>query len=177
MANTPGLPQPDEHGVFKQAKKLGATTFARLEGCWSGNEKIYFDATSGGAAAAGQIWQYEPANNKLKLLFESPGKQTLNMPDNLCVNPHGGLVICEDGDYGDNQYAQRIHLLSQEGKLIPLALNDVQLSGQKNFTGDFRGKEWAGATFSPDGKWLFANIQTPGFTLAITGPWQQLLKS
>ena len=31
------------------------------------------------------------------------------------------------------------------------------------FVGDFRGSEWAGATASsPDGKWLFANIQSPG---------------
>jgi secreted PhoX family phosphatase len=37
--------------------------------------------------------------------------------------------------------------------------------------GDFRGSEWAGVNFSPDGQWLFANIQSPGFTAAITGPW------
>ena len=108
------------------------------------------------------------------MLFESPGKETLNMPDNLCVNPHGGLILCEDGDYGEAERPQRIHLLSQDGKLIPFAVNDVQLKGQKGFTGDFRGREWAGATFSPDGKWLFANIQTPGITFAITGPWESL---
>lgn len=174
LANTPGLEKPDEHGVFKQGKKLGGTTFARLEGCWSGNGMIYFDATSGGRARAGQIWQYDPAKEKLTMLFESPGKETLNMPDNLCVNPHGGLVICEDGDYGDEEYPQRIHILSQDGKLTSLAVNDVQLKGEKNFRGDFRGREWAGATFSPDGKWLFANIQTPGITIAITGPWDSL---
>jgi hypothetical protein len=25
-----------------------------------------------------------------------------------------------------------------------------------------------------DGQWLFVNIQTPGVTFAITGPWQNL---
>lgn len=34
------------------------------------------------------------------------------------------------------------------------------------------GAEFCGACFSPDGKWLFVNIQTPGTTLAITGPWR-----
>lgn len=174
LANTQGLQEPDELGVFKQGKRLGASTFARLEGCWSGNGKIYFDATSGGLAKAGQIWQYDPDSERLTMLFESPGKDVLNMPDNLCVNPHGGLVLCEDGDYGDDEYPQRIHLLSQDGRLLPLAVNDVRLSGEKGFHGDFRGREWAGATFSPDGKWLFANIQTPGITLAITGPWESL---
>ena len=164
----------DEVGVFLQGKKLGGTTFSRLEGCWSGEGLVYFDATNGGGAEAGQIWQYDPAKEKLTMLFESPGKETLNMPDNLCVNPHGGLIICEDGDYDGADEAQRIHMLSQDGKLVPLAVNDVQLKGEKGFEGDFRGREWAGATFSPDGKWLFANIQTPGITFAITGPWESL---
>jgi secreted PhoX family phosphatase len=31
--------------------------------------------------------------------------------------------------------------------------------------------EFAGATFSSNGQWLFVNIQTPGVTFAITGPW------
>jgi uncharacterized protein len=29
----------------------------------------------------------------------------------------------------------------------------------------------AGAAGRPDGKWLFVNIQSPGITFAITGPW------
>ena len=175
-ANTPGRSEPDELGVFKQGKQLGGTTFARLEGCWAGNGMIYFDATSGGRAQAGQIWKFDPTTQQLTMLFESPGKEVLNMPDNLCVNPHGGLLLCEDGDYGNSEYPQRMHVLTQEGKLVPLALNDVQLKGEKNnFRGDFRGREWAGATFSPDGKWLFANIQSPGFTMAISGPWENLL--
>jgi secreted PhoX family phosphatase len=31
--------------------------------------------------------------------------------------------------------------------------------------------EFAGATWSSDGKWLFVNIQRPAATYAITGPW------
>jgi secreted PhoX family phosphatase len=34
---------------------------------------------------------------------------------------------------------------------------------------------FTGPTFSPDGKILFANIQVPGITLAVTGPWQRYL--
>ncbi|HZI51574.1 MAG TPA: alkaline phosphatase PhoX, partial [Terriglobia bacterium] len=40
------------------------------------------------------------------------------------------------------------------------------------FTGNQAQNEWAGACFSPDGEWLFVNIQTPGVTFAITGPWK-----
>jgi secreted PhoX family phosphatase len=35
----------------------------------------------------------------------------------------------------------------------------------------YRGIEFAGACFDPTGRVLFASIQTPGITYAITGPW------
>jgi len=34
--------------------------------------------------------------------------------------------------------------------------------------------EFCGACFSPDGGTLFVNVQVPGFTYAITGPWESL---
>ncbi len=174
-AHSPAQGRPDELGVFTQGKAMGGTTFARLEGCWFGNGKVYFDATSGGQAEAGQIWQFDPSREKLTLLFESPAKEVLNMPDNLCVNPKGGLMLCEDNDYGAEELPQRMFSLSQDGRLTLFAQNNLRLNGERNgFTGDFRNKEWAGATFSPDGRWLFVNLQTPGITLAITGPWESL---
>ena len=35
--------------------------------------------------------------------------------------------------------------------------------------------EFTGPTFSDDGKVLFVNMQTPGLTFAITGPWEKYL--
>ena len=35
--------------------------------------------------------------------------------------------------------------------------------------------EFCGPTFTSDGKVLFVNMQDPGLTLAITGPWQKYL--
>ena len=35
----------------------------------------------------------------------------------------------------------------------------------------YSNSELAGVCFSPDGRTLFVNIQYPGMTLAITGPW------
>ena len=57
-------------------------------------------------------------------------------------------------------------------QIFRFAQNNVILAGEKNgFTGDFSGSEFAGATYSPCGRWLFVNVQTPGITFAITGPW------
>lgn len=167
-AHTPGT--KDELGVFSQGKAQGGATFARLEGCWAGRESIYLVSTNGGDAECGQVWEYQPQSETLRLVFESPAREVLEKPDNICVSPRGGFVLCEDGDL----VPQRMHGLSPDGRLFPFAYNNVQLRGERNgLEGDFRGSEWAGACFSPDGKWLFANLQNPGITVAITGPWGQ----
>lgn len=159
----------DGEGVFAQGHEHGGTRFARLEGCWYHNGEVYFVSTSGGDKKMGQIWQYTPKNETLRLLFQSPGAAVLESPDNITVSRSGGLVLCEDGD----RRGQRLHGLSTGGELFTLAENNVQLSGERNgLRGDFRHEEWCGATFSPDGRWLFVNLQTPGITLAITGPWE-----
>ncbi len=149
--------------VYRQGFAKGGATFARLEGCWYGGDSIFFTATSGGDSKLGQVWQYIPASKdkgQLKLIFESPGEAVLDMPDNLCVSPRGHLVICEDGRV-PNQF---IRGLTRQGQIFDLA---------RNLVPGFEDKEFAGATFSPDGQTLFINAQTPGITFAIWGPWQK----
>lgn len=156
-----------EDAVFRQGAAGGGATFARLEGTWYGDGRIYVVSTTGGEAEAGQVWEYDPGGERLRLVFESPGKHVLDMPDNLCVSPRGGIVLCEDG--GTDNFLRGLTL---DGAIFTLARNDVVLAGEKNgFSGDFRAREFAGATYSPDGRWLFFNVQTPGITFALTGPW------
>jgi secreted PhoX family phosphatase len=148
-----------EAAVFEQGVAEGGATFGRLEGCWYGNGLIYMNSTDGGDAKMGQIWQYQPQGlqgGALTLLFESPRKEVLESPDNVCVSPRGGLVICEDGD-GENY----LRGLTQDGRLFDFAMNALNDS------------EFAGSCFSPDGQTLFVNIQKPGLTLAIWGPWER----
>ena len=161
----PGAPA---NFVFSQGRNLGGARFARLEGCWYGaDRRLYIVSTSGGAVSQGQIWVYDPREERIGLLFESPDAQVLNMPDNITVSPRGGLVLCEDGSG-----LEYLHGLTMGGEIFRFAQNNVKLAGERNgFTGDFTGSEWAGACYSPDGRWLFVNIQSPGITFAITGPW------
>ncbi len=169
-AHSPGT--EDGHGVFQQGMALQGTTFSRLEGCWHGSGAIFLVSTSGGDAKAGQIFRYDPERETITLIFESPGADVLDAPDNITVSPRGGIVLCEDG----NREPQRLHGLTQEGRLFTLAANNVVLHGgeRNRIQGDFRKEEWCGATFSPDGRWLFVNLQSPGITFAITGPWEGL---
>jgi secreted PhoX family phosphatase len=167
-----GTPDPDLAGgaprVFTQAFNQGGAVFGRLEGTWQGNRRIYFLSTSGGNAGQGQIFEYDPRGERMRLLFESPSADVLNAPDNMCVSPRGGLVLCEDG--GGTEY---IHGLTTDGIIFRFVQNNVNLTTTpvNDFNQDFRGSEFAGACYSPDGKWLFFNIQSPGITFAVTGPW------
>jgi secreted PhoX family phosphatase len=101
------------------------------------------------------------------LIYESPGPNVLDNPDNITVSPRGGLVLCEDG--GGVQYLRGLTL---SGDIFDFAVNQVS---------DF---EFAGATYSPDGQTLYVNIQGEtsgrptdpgvkgsGLTMAIWGPW------
>jgi uncharacterized protein len=158
----------DGLGVFYQGFLEGATAFSRLEGAWYGRGAIFFDATTGGNAGHGQIWEYTPSRERLRLVFESPGAEVLNHPDNLCVSPRGGLAICEDGSG-----IQCMHGLSPDGGLFPFIVNNMDLrrGPLRGFSSNYRERELAGACYSPDGQWMFVNIQSPGVTFAITGPW------
>ena len=90
------------------------------------------------------------------------------MPDNICVSPRGGLVLCEDG--GGIAF---VHGLTVDGRIFRFARNNALIEpGAGRRAGDFRESEFAGATFSPNGQWLFVNMQNPGITFAITGPWE-----
>jgi uncharacterized protein len=173
---TPDDPSPTMPAdfVWAQGWAQGAATFGRLEGCWYGNRRIYIVSTNGGGPTAtqsggqGQIWEYDPKRETIRLIFQSPGADVLNAPDNITVSPRGGLVLCEDGSG-----VEYLHGLTVDGEIFRFAQNNVKLNGERNgITGDFTGAEWAGACYSPDGRWLFANIQSPGISFAITGPWK-----
>jgi hypothetical protein len=163
----PAAAESDSAAVFRQGLAKGAAIFQRLEGCWYGDGNIYFDSTNGGNARAGQVWAFRPGaadEGTLRLIFESPSSDVLNGPDNICVSPRGGLIICEDG--GGVQYVRG---LTRDGTLF-----DMVRTARPS-------TEFAGACFSPDGRTLFFNIQgsttrtgtTPGGTYALWGPWEK----
>jgi secreted PhoX family phosphatase len=156
-------------GVLQQGVSLGGAIFSRLEGATFGDGRLYVTATDGGDAGMGQVWEIDPRRDQLRLVYESPGAPTLNMPDNLTLSPRGGLVICEDGTA-----TPCVHGLTREGRIFRFARNNIKIDKPRNgLTGDYSQREFAGATYSPDGKWLFFNAQTPGITFAVTGPWAE----
>jgi hypothetical protein len=122
--------------------------------------------------AQNAAFEYDPVAETLKLIYVSPTANDVDNPDNITVTPRGGLLLCEDAA-GDQFVGERLVGLTLDGNTFTFAQNNVTLRGERNgLTGDFTHSEWAGPCYSPDGRWLFANIFEPGITVAITGPWQ-----
>ena len=121
--------------------------------------EIFFTCTQGGTSQTGQVWRYTPGETgTLTLLYESPSADTLDLCDNMTLAPWGDLILCEDGR-GSNY----LRGLTPDGKIYDFARNAHKDEA-----------EFCGACFSPDGKTMFVNVQNPGFTYAITGPWESL---
>lgn len=102
------------------------------------------------------------------LVFESPSREVLDAPDNICTTPWGGLIICEDGP-GD----EFIRGLDRDGLIVDLVR-------QPHESGQPEPSEFAGACMSPDGEVLFFNVQgstsslgnVRSGTYALWGPWE-----
>ena len=166
-------PDPDLAGgapsVFQQGTAKGAAAFRRLEGAWWSEEDqaIYFNSTDGGGAAAGQVWAWYRSRGKeyVELVYESPSTDVLLKPDNITVSPAGGILLCEDTDRARQTFLRGVN---GDGELYDFAAN-IRPGTIPGTTVAMSWDEFAGATFLGD--WLFVNIQTPGVTFAITGPW------
>lgn len=159
-----GIESPGDDLRYRGSVR-GAAVFSRGEGMWHGRDAVYFACTDGGPKRKGQIWRYVPGPDegkpeeqrragRLELFVEPDDAALLENADNLTVAPWGDLLVCEDGPE-----EERVVGITPEGRFYVLARNALNHS------------EFAGATFAPDGSTLFVNIQGPGLTLAITGPW------
>jgi uncharacterized protein len=159
---TPDVPEGE-----KLRELFPGTPIPKAEGTWVGGGFIWFvsshafgpdaedeeDRSAG--VHGGQIWRYHPRRNRLELVVRFEPADDFEGPDNITVSPFGYAVMCTDGE-DDRQFLAGI---TPHGKTFPLAQNRMS------------DEEFAGATFSPDRKTLFANVQDPGTTFAIWGPW------
>ncbi len=147
-------PDPSTDTVRTEGYNKGAARFSGGEGIFYGGGYVYFTCKSGGSSGDGQIWRYSPANNTVELYIEPNNSGVLDNPDNIVVVPIRDIFLCEDGDGSDF-----ILGITPGGTLYKFARNALNTS------------ELAGVCFSPDGQTMFVNMQTPGITFAIWGPW------
>ncbi|WP_328874422.1 PhoX family protein [Streptomyces sp. NBC_00287] len=152
----------------------GITHAQKLEGCYWGGRSVYFvssfarSAEGSAADHYGQIWRYDPEHRRLTLVIffgpdtdvQLPGES----PDNICLAPSGGLMVCEDGNG-----AQHVYGVTRQGEVYTMARNAQNIGTPE----EPEWGEFAGVTFSPDGETMYVNCYTPGTTFAVTGPWRR----
>lgn len=146
----------------------------KLEGAWWGEGRAFivssFARYADGSLGEhdGQVWSYDPRTERLRLEVrfdvnpapDGAGADRPDGPDNITVSPWGGLLLCEDG-----AGVQHLLAVAPDGSTSLFARNHSNTS------------EFTGVTFSPDGQTLFANLQSPGITFAITGPFKRVSRS
>ncbi|MGW8745177.1 PhoX family protein [Streptomyces sp. NPDC055794] len=161
--------------VRKQFAAGEVTRARKLEGMWWADGGTYIVSSysrdeSPGRPHDGQVWFYDPKRRTLTLKVllgvnaDPSADGAFDGPDNITVSPYGGLVIAEDGEG-----VQHLFGATDSGRTYPIARNELNIGDQD----DPSYSEFTGVTFSPDGRTLYANIQTPGIMLAITGPWKR----
>jgi secreted PhoX family phosphatase len=138
------------------------TRIPKCEGAYWGDGAVYFVSSFAKASMnpvplgrhEGQVWRYDPGANTLTLVVWIAPGGTFDGPDNAAASPYGGMFLCEDGD-GTNYVVGA----DEHGGLYPFAHNVLNDS------------EFAGVTFDRTGRTMFVNVQDPGITYAVTGPW------
>jgi secreted PhoX family phosphatase len=158
----------DVNDLRLRGAAAGAATFARGEGLTVAGDQFAFACTIGGSSRLGQVFTYKPSlyegttreqesPGELTLIAEADESTLLKNCDNLTMAPWGDLIVCEDIVEGPDRCS-----------LVGIRPNGSEYLVAHNAYTD---SEVAGVCFSPDGKTMFLNIQYPGMTLAITGPW------
>ena len=151
----------DPQEPHESAEDLGAARFGRLEGAYFAGGAFWFDDTIGGEKRLGQIFRYLPGSNTLELFYEGTERGKMESPDNIVVTPWGDLWFAEDETIDGGDTVNRVVGITPDGQVYPFANNRLNDS------------EFAGPTFTPDGKTFFVNFQNPGVTFAIWGPFKQ----
>jgi hypothetical protein len=136
-----------------------------LDAGWGPAETSFGPIADGYGNGNGRIWAFHTEEQVLQLIYQSPGPDVLDFPDNVTTIKRGTLVVCKD-NVNDNY----LRGLTRGGQLFDIALNRLvsQLTGLPRFNDEF-----AGTTLSPDGETLFVNTQASRrMTFAIRGSGQ-----
>ena len=96
------------------------------------------------------------ADQQIELVALFPAGGPFDGPDNITAAPHGFALACTDGE--DDQWL--------------VGITERRRASSRSRFNRLTTPSSPGATFSPDGRTLFVNMQEPGHTFAIDGPWR-----
>ena len=82
-----------------------------------GGDKVYFDCTEGGDLDLGQVYEFDPGTQTIKLIYESTNGAMLENPDNIVIVPKTGDIFLQE----ESEDEQFVRGLTPEGKIYDFA--------------------------------------------------------
>ena len=159
------VPDPSAASTPTRVQLPEVTRSRKFEGAWWDRDGYivcsYARGASDGSVGThdGQVWKLDAKRERLELVvhfgFTPDQDVDPDGPDNITVSPYGGLILAEDGEG-----VQYLRAVDGSGNVTALARNARD------------DAEFTGVTFARGEQVLFANLQSPGVTFAITGPWR-----
>ena len=98
----------------------------------------------------------------------APGTFAQSIPDDTPLSVPESAGIADEA--GLNDLIERLGGVAPTGAGVIVAMAEAAVGGA--YKPNPSNSEFAGATFSPDGRTFFVNLQRAGLTFAITGPWE-----
>ena len=158
-------PRTSRASRARRSRRTGSTSRRRRAADPPRRVPSSSSATGGESARSGRTTR---RSKTLECVFQSPSAAVLELPDNVTHSSRGTIVICEDGPV-DNY----VRGLTKQGELFDIALNRLRRNAPPN-AARF-GEEFAGATFSPNGRHAVREHPgRPGDLFAIWGPWGRI---
>jgi uncharacterized protein len=147
--------------VARPDRAKNTTAFARGEGAWFDNGRLYFCTT-----ADNRVWEFDPTTSRIEVIYDAAvlgAAAPLRDPDNVTLHASSGdLFVAEDDDD-----LQLVMLANEPGGRVVAPF--LQVVGHT-------GSEITGPSFSPDGRRLYVSSQRGfdgnGFTFEISGPFR-----
>ncbi len=152
-----------------QGFEQGGASFGRLEGAWYGNGHIYFVSTSGGNAGRGQIWSYDTGGEHAEADLRIAGRGGAQR-----AGQHLRDAARRPRAVRRRRRQRPVHARPdrQRRDLPALPQQRAARRPAQRHLGDFRAASSRARATARTASWLFFNIQTPGITFALTGPWE-----
>ena len=144
--------------VGAQGRAKGAATFSRLEGIFYDSGKVYLVSTQGGDTPAGepppagygdgfgQLWVYDTRQGRRSRCCSSRRAATCSSCPTTSASARASARCCARTGRSENY----LRGVTPDGEIFDFARNAI--AGRQQ-------EEFAGSTFTPDGKVLFVNIQ------------------
>ena len=83
-------PAAATESCYARGAAKGGARFSRLEGAWWGDSTGFLLSTNGGSVGEGKVFEYDPRDQTLKVIYDAPNADSLDNPDNMTVTPRGG---------------------------------------------------------------------------------------